>query len=790
MRICTLLCVFILTANAINIYGQHHHGQCRHLVSFEKSLISDTLDATNYEIHLNEVNTTDQTLSAQTFVTLVSKVDDLQQLTLELLDLTVDQVFVDGVEVNDFTHANPMLYIPLSTAINTGDTVIAEISYHGQPFHEDWGGFHWSGDYAFNLGVGFISDPHNLGKAWFPCIDDFHDRAIYEIFVTAEDPKMGVCGGTLLNVIDNGDGTTTYHWKLHDDIPTYLASVAVGKYVNVPSVFESVSGEEIPIGIYVKPSDTAKVAGSFETLNPILEAFENFFGPYQWERVGYVGTAIGAMEHSTNIAYPHFCITGNLSYESLFAHELSHQYFGDLITCASAEDMWLNEGWAVFCESLYREAIYSPEAYHEDMFGRHKSVLQSAHISDGDYYAVYGIPTEITYGTTVYQKGALVTHTLRHYMGDDLFFPAVQAYIGEFKFDYASSWDMRDFFSNHSGMDLTDFFDAWVFSPGFPEFSIDSVNVQTAGDSYEVTVYAKQKWKGPAGLANSNRVEVTFMDGQWNTETLLMEFSGETGSQTFTTNINPAVVMMDYHDKAADATTDLNLTITETGDLNLYDVFAKLHVSDLPENDSVFVRLTHRWVPPDSLKQPVQGLILSDYHHWRVDGIFPEGTDMAGSFMYNKYNNLDNTLMEDPNDSLVIMYRSSPETDWQSVDSEMMGSPFVGYYKVFDLQKGDYTLAVWDDEVVNVGELSGEEQGSLRVFPNPANEMVTLETSFDGNFVIRVFDSSGRFVDKLAGKADHSPIRWHTGDLPKGTYLLKMEDEAGLQLATRKLLIN
>ncbi len=788
----TFTCIFVLLLLAGISYAHPGPGKFTdgHAWSFDRSLISDTLDAISYEIHLDEVNTTGHTIAAHTFVKLVSKMDDLQQLTLELLDLTVDQIFVNGTEVTDFTHANPMLYIPLSNPINQGDTVTAEVIYHGQPFHEDWGGFHWSGDYAFNLGVGFESDPHNLGKAWFPCIDDFHDRAIYEIYTTVENPKMAVCGGTLLDVVDNGNGTFTYHWKLHKSIPTYLASVAVGEYENVPSSFESVSGEEIPIGIYVRPFDTAKVAGSFATLVPVLEAYENYFGPYAWERVGYVSTAIGAMEHSTNIAYPHSCITGNLQYESLFAHELSHQYFGDMVTCASAEDMWLNEGWAVFCESLYREALYGEAAYHEDMFNRHKLVLQTAHITDGSYLPLYGIPTEYTYGTTVYQKGGLVTHTLRYYMGDSLFFPAVRAYLEAYKFDYASTWDLRDFLSDHSGMDLTAFFDAWVFSPGFPEFSIDSFNVQPSGNRFGVTVYARQKWKGPFNLADDNRVEVTFMNAARQTETHLMTFSGATGSQTFTTAIEPEVAMMDYDDKVADATTDLNLTLTETGDINLYDVFAKLHVMQVPDGDSIFVRITHRWVPPDSLKQPVEGLTLSDYHHWRVDGIFPEGSQLGGSFMYNKYSSLDNTLMEDPNDSLVILYRPDRAADWQALQAEQIGSPAVGYFRVEDLQKGEYTLAVWDAQFVGIPDGRSDAGNRIRIFPNPAKDNVTINSPKATFRLIRIFDANGKTVASLPLDPVGKSVTWSTAGLSRGAYFVNFFDEKGKARVVKKLVLN
>ena len=785
------LTVFILliTISGTSLYAQINHYQQKKS-SMLKSGLSDTLDALKYEIHLNNLDFSAKTIQAKAIITLQSKVNNLQTIRLELLNLTVDQVFVNGIINPDFLHQSPSLTVQLAAPITAGEIIEVEVHYHGAPFYEGWGGFHWSGQYAFNLGVGFESDPHNLGKAWFPCIDDFHDRAIYEIFTTLPEPKMAVCGGTLLEIIDNGNGTKSYHWKIQDDIPTYLASVAVGEYINKPSSFISITGQEIPIGIYVRPSDTAKVNGTFQTLVPILGAFEQYFGPYRWERVGYVGTALGAMEHSTNIALPNSSITGNLSSEWLIAHELSHQWFGDLVTCASAEDMWLNEGWAVFTESLYREALYGTAAYRANMFTKHRSVLHTAHVTDGGYRALYGIPTQYTYGTTVYQKGGIVVHTLRNYMGDDLFFPAVKAYLDEYAFNFADSWQLRDILSSHSGMDLTDFFDTWVFTPGFPEFSVDSFNVQPSGNQYNVTIFAKQKLKGPCQLSNANRVEVTLMDHQWQRETVLMEFSGETGQQTFTVSINPAIALTDFYDKIADATTDKHLTINATTNLNLFDVFAKLRVDEMPAADSGFIRITHRWVPPDPLKTAVEGLTLSDYRHWRVDGIFPEGTTLTGSFMYNKFNNLDGNLMSNPGDSLVILYRPNPAADWQSVDFVKIGAPNTGYLEVANMHPGDYTLAVWDQIYVKVQDSPVQQTDDILIFPNPAQGVVIFGF---GEFIptlINVFNEGGVMIQQLFNPMAEMQMEWDTTGIKKGTYLLRFIDEYSSDVRTRKIVVN
>jgi hypothetical protein len=174
--------LFSLIVLALTTSGQGHY-RCSHGPSFSKSWISDTLSAIHYTIHLNEVDFVDKEIKAQADVLLESKINNLDQITLELQALTVDSVFLDGTMTLSFSQSGHFLYIPLQSNLNTGETVTVSVFYHGQPFHEGWGGFHWSGEYAFNLGVGFESIPHNLGKTWFPCIDDFRDRATYEFFV-------------------------------------------------------------------------------------------------------------------------------------------------------------------------------------------------------------------------------------------------------------------------------------------------------------------------------------------------------------------------------------------------------------------------------------------------------------------------------------------------------------------------------------------------------------------------------------------------------------------------------
>lgn len=741
--------------------------RCSHGASFSKSSLSDTLDALSYTIYLADFDFTEQEFSGQTDVVLQTKVNNLETVRLELQDLTVDSVFIDGIKTEGFSHDGMLISIPLSTPAGSGETLTVSVFYHGQPFHEGWGGFHWSGEYCFNLGVGFESIPHNLGKTWFPCIDDFQDRATYDLYVTVETGKDAVCGGILQSTTNNGDGTTTYYWSLQQTIPTYLASVAVGDYARWTDTYSGAAGD-VPVEIWVKPNDSTKVDNAFAKLNQIMGIFEDSYGPYRWDRVGYVGTSIGAMEHACNIAYPHFSIGPGISNESLYTHELSHMWFGDNVTCSSAEEMWLNEGWAVFSEALYREFVYGKEAYIDYINDKHADVIQFCHTpgKDGSYFPLNQIPQEITYGMSAYDRGSTVAHSLRGYLGDAIFFDAMAGYQEYFKYNYASSYDMRDFLTQHTGIDMAPWFDNWVLNSGTPHYSVDSFTVVATGPTYDVTVYLKQKRHGPAFTGDANKIDLTFMDQDWNQFTEEVMFDGESGMQTVNVPFVPDFIIPDYYEKQSDAITDRKVTITEPGSMVLPPTFFELETVAI--NDSAFVYAGHQWAPPDPLETPIQGLTLSDYRYWVIDGIFPEGFNATGTFWYNKNAYLDDGIITQATDSAIILYRPSAAYDWQFINFTKIGLWNIGKIFVENLQPGQYAIAVADDTFVGTSET--KEKTGFLIYPNPGNGEIHIDTSQPGT--LQFFDASGRLVDsREVGEAES--FVWNSGRYEEGTYLVK-----------------
>jgi aminopeptidase N len=760
--------------------------------SSSKALVSDSIDVLHYDIHLDIAHKFANQLFGYTEVQLKPKINGIQQITLELLLLTIDSIYVNNVNSN-FTYISNKINIPLLVPATINDTFYVKVYYRGSPHIEayGWGGFHISSGMSYNLGISFDDNPHNYGKCFFPCVDDFVDRAYYDYYITVDSTKYAVCGGSLINIMSNSDGSKTFNWKFNNSIPAYLASVAVYNYVAVSGVYQGMNGN-IPTAIYVLPSDTNKAKASFIHLNSIMQTFEHYWGPYRWERVGYVATTLGAMEHATNIAYPASSIDGSLSNEYLVAHELSHHWFGNLITCTTAEDMWINEGWATFNEALYREGIYGRKAYKDYLRTKLQRVLQHCHFEDAGYRALYGIPTDYTYGETVYQKGSCVVQSLRAYLGDTLFFGGVKQMLNQYAFDDISTSDMQQFLTTYSGINLSDFFNFHVYAPGFTHYSIDSLINFSCPSNHNV--YVRQKLKGSPAFANSNIVEITFMNNNWDKYSDTMHFDGEYGMKSFQMPFAPTIAMLDMDEKIADATTDSYEIIKNTGIVDYPSSLFQLDVQQV--SDSALVRVVHNWVKPDSLKTPNSEIKrISPLRYWLVQGIFPNGFDTKGKFYYNCQTpmHLDHLSLL-PNyqstDSLILLYRKNTWDDWHLVNFVKDDDSFSGYLTTNHLQQGEYVLGVGRPFQSGLNEASPAVPVKMEIFPNPnAGEFTLKLNDVNEDVMAEIYTQTQLLVDSfpIAGKTQL--IKRSVKAMKTGSYLVKLLTVSGKLIAVEKMVV-
>ncbi|MCQ2323066.1 MAG: T9SS type A sorting domain-containing protein, partial [Bacteroidales bacterium] len=528
---------------------------------------------------------------------------------------------------------------------------------------------------------------------------------------------------------------------------------------------------------------------TFVNVKEIAAYFESCFGAYPLNRIGYVSTSVGCMEHVDNIGFASSLITGNTDEEMFVAHEMAHAWFGDMVTCKTAGDMWLNEGFAQFAGMNYEAALYGEEQYQAAMTSLIESITKSCHNSEG-WIPLNNMPLDLTYGTTVYDKGATVVHTLRNYLGVGLFNEAMRYYLNKFAWQSASSEDLRDAITEYTGIDMTGFFDSWVFTCGAPHYSVDSFNIVPNGNRFDVEVFTSQKHRHSDHIGNGVILELAFMDTDWNIVTDTIHWDGATGHTTKTIDFEPVAVFCDYHNKYADARSDRNFVIKNTGNIKFSTANFEMDVESV--GDSAFMRVEHHWVGPDhSLNDDVEGLRYSDERYISIFRDDKGEAKITGKFVYQKNDTYDGGLILSENDSTFLLYRENASKPWHSIPYTFQGNWKLGQFTIADVMSGDYTLAtvdltVWDGIVENSGKTFG-----FNVYPNPTKEF--LELSFDSE-VFRVESGVVSLVNSLGQTVESFPfhgekMRIPVANYPSGSYFVNLIDGKNNVMTTRKIVI-
>lgn len=737
----------------------------------------ENINVTHYEIHLNNFDFTNHTLQAQTVVTLTA-LNAVNSFDLELKSLNVTSVTSNDANVSSFAQSGDILSINLASALAANASASFTITYGGNTFNEDWGGVMWSGNYVCNMGVGFESIPHNLGKCWFPCVDNFTDKATYDVYVTVPTAMTAVCGGNLVNNVDNGNGTHTVHYNVPQEIATYHISFAAGDYVEWTDIYNGIE-RDIPITVYVKPNQINNVPGTFVHVKDIASFYENSFGAYPFNRIGYVVTSVGCMEHVDNIGITSGIVTGNTTQEEYVAHELSHMYFGNKVTCATAEEMWLNEGFAQFCGVFYRSDIYGEDDFQQAMSSKTNNITTWCK-SENNWIPLNNVPQTMTYdNSAVYNRGAVVVNTMMNYMGRETFLAGLRSYLNTYNYSAASSEQLRDALTAATGIDMTGFFDTYVFTAGMPHYGADLLNVTPNGNQYDATVKMTYRHYGPEHVGQNNRVEVTFIDNAGQLQTELVNWNGLEENKTVTLDINPIAAFADYYNHFLDAKYSNNMTATAPGSLGINQ---QLSITVNSVSNSVMLRGEEHYVAPDN-DPNIPGLTLSTKHYWNVLRMDFGDSDVSGKFTFSNNASMDGDIIHSENDSAVLLYRANINEAWHTIPYEQQGNWKIGFFTVSDLQTGQYTLGAIDKTQLGLGENNFDTKKML-LTPNPTENYVKISTNHN-NSKILIVNSLGQLVNSFP--ISENEITISVEDFPAGVYYVNLLDEKKNIISTEKL---
>jgi aminopeptidase N len=334
-------------------------------------------------------------------------------------------------------------------------------------------------------------------RHWIPCLDHPDERQTTELIVTVADGFEVLSNGKLLSRKSNDDKSVTFHWKQEQPHPSYLVTLVVGPFAVVK---EDWRGKEV--SYYVPPHRKDDVARTFGRTRAMLDLFSRRFGvDYPWEKYAQVVVeqfSWGGMENTSATTLHDYALHDARAMldgdpDGLIAHELGHQWWGDLITARDWAHLWLNEGWASYCEIIWSEHHRSRADADYDLIHKARGALGGAKdrpVVDRRY------PNPITmFDARAYPKGAWILHMLRHQLGEEMFWKCVQTYAKEHKYRSVETSDFRRTFERVAGRSLERFFHDWTERAGNPILEVRS---EFQSDSKLLKVHVKQLQPGEA----------------------------------------------------------------------------------------------------------------------------------------------------------------------------------------------------------------------------------------------------------------------------------------------------
>jgi aminopeptidase N len=399
--------------------------------------------------------------------------DGLTAIELDSKELQIESVTIEGEGAAKFSLVEDKLRIELGKPYSKGQDISLSIRYKGNPRR---GMYFIAPDEAHpkKHPQVWTQGQDEDARYWFPCFDYPNQKATTEVIASVPKGWFALSNGSLVGKRDDGNHTI-FHWK--QDVPhvTYLVTLAAGEYV----ALEEKHGE-LQVVAYVPPGDEEAGKRSFSQTKDMIALFESRTGqtyPYaKYAQIVVEDFIFGGMENTSATTLTDLSLYDEATEQdhvadSLVAHELAHQWFGDLLTCRDWSHAWLNEGFATYSESLWEEHrrgidemhyyLYeTAQGYFSEDSGRYRRSIVSQRYED---------PLDL-FDRHLYEKGGLVLHMLRYVLGEEPFWRSIHHYVKENAQKNVTTQDLMKAIEQATGKNLEWFFDQWIFGAGHPEY--------------------------------------------------------------------------------------------------------------------------------------------------------------------------------------------------------------------------------------------------------------------------------------------------------------------------------
>jgi aminopeptidase N len=441
---------------------------------------------------------------------------DLRSFALDAVDFEVRSVSVtdhDAAKPIHFSHDGKKLLIEPEHEWPSGTDRQLIVEYR---VRDPKAGLHFFGpsDAEPEVPLTVWSQGESVtNRYWFPCLDQPIQRQTTELIVTVPEGFEVLSNGSLLERRPNDNKTVTFHWSQKQPHVSYLVTMVVGQFDIVNEKWQ-----DLPVSYYVPKGHKDDVARNFGRTRDMIDFFSRRFGvAYPWEKYAQVVAEQfgGGMENTSattmgeGVLHDERALLDS-SPEWIIAHELAHQWWGDMLTCRDWAHLWLNEGFASYCEALWAEQSKGADEYAYNMFQKSKGAIAGGKdrpIVDRRYPS-----PDSMFDARAYPKGAFVLHMLRQRLGEEAFWKGIQRYGTEHKFQSVETADFRRALEKSTGRSLERFFYDWTERPGHPvlevttEYQADTKLARVAvkqtqpAEAFQfplAVVFSGKDWKAP-----------------------------------------------------------------------------------------------------------------------------------------------------------------------------------------------------------------------------------------------------------------------------------------------------
>jgi len=436
-------------------------------------------DVTWYDLVLDLDPATEQVVGTTTVRAAVVAV------SLDVVDLNFNPLVTVAEARSDastlaFARAGDVLSLTLERTYLQGEIFTVEVDYTGNPAGDYFG---WNTVEGAPM-IWTLSEPYGA-RDWWVCKDLNTDKAdSVDLHITVPDTLVVASNGAEQAATVPGAGRKTFHWQHRYAIAPYLVSLAIHPYQVIVDSYQPAVGAPMPVLHYVVPSWATEAQAGYAVTPTMLATFAAAFGEYPFVDEKYAHAHFpwgGGMEHQTcsSMLYWYFG-------EGIIAHELGHQWFGDLITCADFHHIWLNEGFARWLEAFWLEKSQGEQAYRDRMAAVRYEGAGTIYVEDAsDFDQIFNVDLS-------YNKASWVVHMLRGVLGDEDFFAGLVAYRAQYAGGSATTEELQAVLEGVSGVDLAAFIQQWIYGEYFPAYLVSWGNVPQAGGGGRVTVRIEQ----------------------------------------------------------------------------------------------------------------------------------------------------------------------------------------------------------------------------------------------------------------------------------------------------------